>query len=338
MKSDSIYLNNALPLTLSDEETIDLFNQMHNGIKEAREKLIVHNLRLVLYIVYNFFRNTEYDEDDLIQIGNIGLINAIDAFDVFKNIKFNTYASKCIKNEISHFMKHQRNWDKIGELDASLVGDSEDNDVMTLMDILHDDTDIEQEYDDKETKENIRNIIDRISNEKIRQIVMLYYGFYNNKIYTQQEIADIMNVSKSYISKVINNTIKQIKNEMVIKDSIVLEEQKNEQVDVNKQSIEMPVIKYDCTKILDLLSKPSFLEMTKILTARESVIVSLRLGYIDEKRFSVKQISEIFNISEIEVKETVKNSLPLYKKYLKKIQQDNDNSGLNKNNILVLKK
>ena len=116
----SLYFYEKLPKRLSSSDELKLFNEMHNGSKEARDKLIVHNMRFVIYIVMRYFENNNYDKKDLVSIGEIGLEHAVDTFDASKNIKFSSYSTKCIYNELAGFLRNDRKKPIIDSLDRSI--------------------------------------------------------------------------------------------------------------------------------------------------------------------------------------------------------------------------
>ena len=195
-----------LPNKLSKEELNKLFNDFHSGSNEAKEKLIMHNLRLVTYRVYGRFRDIEYNKSDLTSIGEIGLIKAINTYDINKGVDFASYATKCIDNEIMTFMKKKQNNVFVDSLDREILYDDKD---IKLGDTIASDVDIEEEYINNEKKIIVREILESLS-EKEREIIKLYFGFYG-KIYKQIEIAKMLNVSQTFISRLISRTIKKIR-------------------------------------------------------------------------------------------------------------------------------
>ncbi len=447
-----------LPQPLIKDELDKLIKEACSGSKEARDKLIIHNIRLVLHEVTNRFRNIDYDKKDLVSIGSIGLVKAVNTYDITKEVKFATYAVRCIDNEILMFLrkvKHDKNIDSIDKV----LFYGKDGSELKLEDILSDDSDLVIDHENSETYKIIRQLINQLP-DRDKEIIMLHFGFYNDRIYTQKEIADKFHISQSYVSRVITKIVnklgKQLESvrvtELNIKPKVKLKEKTNrkmkklqtiyeyfkdytrEQVDemliklseeeraliilrygedldnpvqlkltkednyrfygllvpkmkrllanpygyygkrgrktnnLQQKSIENEIIdkqsqetvlateeqasvtsvhetreeveaelvskketkeesiqvaksdevsnditKDDCLKMLELLRTPTFTEMMSILTAKESIIISLKLGYVDGKYFSTESIAQFLGIEETEVIEATKKVLLLYK-------------------------
>ncbi len=208
MKIDMINLNK-----LTEEETVLLFKQMKEGSTTAMTQLIILNMPLVNYIVKKNFFSFECDKEELISVGKIGLLKAINSFDLSMDCKFSTYACQCIKNEIYIFIRHIRKWQNMLELDGMVVCKDKDNSELKLIDILPDEFDMEKEYEHFETIIRLKELMNQIPDDKNKEILMLYFGFYD-KSYTQKEIASMMNVSKSYIQKIIKNITNYLKIEL----------------------------------------------------------------------------------------------------------------------------
>ena len=170
---ENLYINgNELPDALSNEEICELINKIKNGDKESWEKVLIHNIRLVLYEVSNTFKNVEYDKNDLVSIGIFGLIKAINGYDVNKKTKFYTYAVKCVDNEISMFLR-KINKDKILEsLNKVIAYDNKDNELK-LEDILSNNLDLAENYNKKETYLILRELVSNLP-EIEKKIIVLY--------------------------------------------------------------------------------------------------------------------------------------------------------------------
>lgn len=211
-------LNNyeALADKLSDEELINYFLDMKNNDYSARRKIIEHNLKLVVYEVNSKFSNSLCDKDDLISAGVIGLIKAVDSYDITKNIKFATYASRCIDNQIRLSFRNVRKHLNLLRLDnyVNCVSDT------TFVELLCDEKDFFENVFTKEEYEMVRKIISELPlKEKI--IVQMYFGF-NGRKYTQIEIAKEVNISQSYLSRVIKDILNKIKNRL-IEEHVIIE-------------------------------------------------------------------------------------------------------------------
>lgn len=202
---NDLFINKNLPSPLSNDEIIELFVMANAGNKYAKDKIITHNIRLVISRVLSCFNDTFYDKKDLISIGNIGLMKAVDTFDINKNVKFNSYAIKCIDNEILMFfrkLKGDKNVDSIEESTMNCEGCS-----IYIKDILKDNTNLEEEYIDKELYDFLHKLIMNLP-ESNRKAIIMFFGFYGNKRHTQQEIGEVLNISQSAVSLKIRNTLK----------------------------------------------------------------------------------------------------------------------------------
>lgn len=199
-----------LPEPLSKEDEIKYVELSMNGDILAREKLIEHNLRLVVFLSKKY-ENTGVDLEDLVSIGTIGLIKGVNTYKLDKNIKLATYASRCIDNEILMFLRKNKKRKTEVSFEDNLSYDSEGNELH-LEDILGTENDIvtkglEDETDKKILYEEINKL-----NERDRQIMILRYGLFNNEELTQKDVADMLGISQSYISRIEKKVIKRIQN------------------------------------------------------------------------------------------------------------------------------
>lgn len=208
------YLNGGetLPAPLGADEEKGLVEKLAAGDKQAREKLIEHNLRLVVYIAKKF-DSSNVDIDDLISVGTIGLIKAVNSFDGAKQIKLATYASRCIENEIlMHLRKVVRTKSEMS-LDEPLNVDWEGN-VLLLSDVLGTDSDVTcKDVETDEEKDILIKTFKRLPPRE-RQIVRLRFGLLGAQKKTQKEIADLMGISQSYISRLEKKVMKKLKKEL----------------------------------------------------------------------------------------------------------------------------
>lgn len=447
MNTDELFVDgHKLPHPLSKEEVFELIQKVNRGSKEARDKLISHNIRLVLYEVTNKFQNVNYDKKDLVSIGNIGLLKAIDTYDLSKEFEFATYAARCIDNEILMFLRKLKKDQNIDSLDRVIFHDKDGSEIR-LEDKLSDNSDLVEDHENKITNNIIREVINELP-ERDKKIIMLHFGFYNDKVYTQSEIADMFNISQSYVSRLIQKIVKKIGKILESKGVIELHskqekiKRKEKQIEMKKlqtiyeyfknytrdqinemltrlteeertlitarygENLDNPVstkltkeqtdkfygtlvpkmkkllsnptgerrkqrqkkeiiqqsevaeptsailetspshssipaqiegelmnsslgfkkqtitsasnnnsemTKEDYTKMLALLRTPTFTQMMEILSVKESVIISLKLGYINGKYFSTESIAQFLGIEEAEIAETTKKVLLLYK-------------------------
>lgn len=201
----------ALPPPLSTDEESEYIKKLENNDKEAEQILIEHNLRLVVYIAKRF-ENTGIMNDDLISIGSIGLIKAIKTFRADKNIKLATYASRCIENEILMFLRKCNVQKNEISLDEPLNTDWDGNELL-LSDILGTDNDSvckDIEYD--EEKQILITAMSKLSSRE-KQIMELRFGINREKEMTQKEVADLLGISQSYISRLEKKIIVRLRKE-----------------------------------------------------------------------------------------------------------------------------
>ncbi len=203
-----------LPPPLSREEEIKYLELAKNGDVSARNKLIEHNIRLVVFLAKKY-ENTGYELEDLVSIGSIGLIKGINTYKMDKNIKLATYCSRCIANEILMFLrKNKRRKSEISFEDA-LNYDAEGNELH-LEDILGTDEDIVyKEFESKVDKVLLESELNML-NDRERHIMKLRYGLNNTEEYTQKEVANMLGISQSYISRIEKKVIKKLKSVMKV--------------------------------------------------------------------------------------------------------------------------
>lgn len=213
-KGGIYYINGTinLPEPLSIEEEQSLSEKLEEGDSVAREKLIVHNLRLVVYIAKKF-ENSGVNLDDLISIGTIGLIKAVNTFSPEKNIKLATYASRCIENEILMYLRKIASQKMVVSLDEPLNVDWDGNELM-LADVLGSEGDeISREIEEDDEKRILLKIIDDLPKRE-KTIIEMRFGLGEKEELTQKEVADIMGISQSYISRLEKRIIKKLGNKM----------------------------------------------------------------------------------------------------------------------------
>ncbi len=203
----------ALPLPLSPQEEGEMLQRLETEEKEfAKSELIKHNLRLVVYIARKF-DNTGVDGDDLISIGTIGLIKAINSFRTDKNIKLATYASRCIENEILMYLRRTARLKSEVSFDEPLNTDFEGNELL-LSDVLG--TPADSVYGDIESnaeKEQLKEALKKLS-ERERKIMFLRFGLGGGEEMTQKDVADLLGISQSYISRLEKKIILRLKKEI----------------------------------------------------------------------------------------------------------------------------
>lgn len=202
----------SFPKPLSPKEEAQMLERMANGDKNARGILIERNLRLVSHIVKKYYSKTN-DTDDLISIGTIGLIKAIDTFNAKKGTKLATYASRCIENEIlMHFRTSKKQANDV-YLNDTLEVDKDGN-PLTIEDTVSSPDDLAENLEIKVRWEKVAKIIENMDDEREREIIILRYGLDNKKPLTQREVAQRLNISRSYVSRIEKKVLKDIKNKI----------------------------------------------------------------------------------------------------------------------------
>lgn len=208
------YINGAetLPAPLSKEEEEKVMQKIINGDDSVREVLITHNLRLVVYIAKKF-ESTGAGIEDLISIGTIGLIKAVNTFCPERKIKLATYASRCIENEILMFMRKSSQLRNEISIDEPLNIDWDGNELL-LSDVLGSDSDTVNKNIEQETECAL--LLDAVAHlePRGRKIMELRFGLMGNKEHTQKEVADMMGISQSYISRLEKKIIVKLKKEL----------------------------------------------------------------------------------------------------------------------------
>lgn len=213
-KRGAYYINGpaALPAPLTKEQEQELSERLAQGDEKARETLIVHNLRLVVYIAKKF-ENSGVNIEDLISIGTIGLIKSVNTFCPGKNIKLATYASRCIENEILMYLRKIASQKTEISLDEPLNTDWDGNELM-LADVLGSDGDeINREMEEEDEKRVLLKVIDTLP-EREKTIIDMRFGLKTGEELTQKEVADILGISQSYISRLEKRIIKRIGDKM----------------------------------------------------------------------------------------------------------------------------
>ncbi len=201
--------SDKLPEPLAKEEELALVLKSMEGDILAREKLIEHNIRLVVFLAKKY-ENTNIDLEDLVSIGTIGLIKGINTYKTDKNIKLATYASRCIDNEILMYLRKNKRRKTEVSLEDSLSYDAEGNELR-LEDILGTDDDIVTKHLEEETEKKLLHMEISKLNNRDKEIMVMRYGLYGREEMTQKEVADYLGISQSYISRIEKKVIKRIK-------------------------------------------------------------------------------------------------------------------------------
>lgn len=206
----SAYVNNAsnFPKPLSEKQEREYFEAYKKGDKKAKEKLISHNLRLVVHVAKKYSGSAE--SDDLISVGSIGLIKAVNTFEYGKNTQFSTYAARCIENEILMLLRVNKKHIQVMSLNESLGKDKDGNDV-ALQDIIQNEEDVIENVENTVLTEKLIELAQSCLSKREFQILTMRYGLNNTPIYAQREIAKKLNISRSYISRLEKKALDIIK-------------------------------------------------------------------------------------------------------------------------------
>lgn len=200
----------SFPIPLSTKEEQLYVRLCKDGDKEARGILIERNLRLVAHIVKKYNTN-EREIDDLISIGTIGLIKAIDTFDADKGIRLATYASRCIENELLMMLRNGKKQAKDVYLYEPIGSDKEGNEI-NLLDIIESvDEDVVEAMELSDNIKKLYEYLDDILSEREKEIIIMRYGLYSDKEITQREIADMLGISRSYVSRIEKKALKKLR-------------------------------------------------------------------------------------------------------------------------------
>ena len=212
--NEVFYINGSenLPPPLTKKQEEEIFSQLEKGSNKGRESLVIHNLRLVVYIARRF-ENTGVGIEDLVSIGTIGLIKAVNTFCPGKKIKLATYASRCIENEILMYLRKTAGRKNEFSIDEPLNVDWDGNELL-LGDVLGSDNDVvNRNIESKDEKNQLLRLVGELE-EREKQIMTMRFGLFGSKEYTQKQVADILGISQSYISRLEKRIIEKLKTQM----------------------------------------------------------------------------------------------------------------------------
>ena len=214
VESEFFYVNGSqtLPAPLSKKQENEILEQIENGNTENRDKLVVHNLRLVVYIARKF-ENTGIGIEDLVSIGTVGLIKAVNTFCPSKKIKLATYASRCIENEILMYLRKTSNKKNEVSIEEPLNVDWDGNELL-LCDVLGSDSDtVGRDLEMRDERNQLLEVVKKLD-ERERTIMTMRFGLFGSKEYTQKQVADMLGISQSYISRLEKRIIERLRKEL----------------------------------------------------------------------------------------------------------------------------
>ena len=212
--NEIFYINGPdnLPAPLTKEREDRILSQIDSGEYKNRELLVIHNLRLVVYIARKF-ENTGVGIEDLVSIGTIGLIKAVHTFCPSEKIKLATYASRCIENEILMYLRKTSNQKNEMSIDEPLNVDWDGNELL-LSDVLGSDNDVvNRNIEMEDEKKQLLKLVSCLEDRE-KQIMIMRFGLFGSKEFTQKEVADILGISQSYISRLEKRIISKLKREL----------------------------------------------------------------------------------------------------------------------------
>ena len=190
----------CFPQPLSEEEESEYIERSKNGDMQAREILIRHNLRLVAHIVKKY--NTAGEADDLISVGSVGLIKGVESFEQNKGSQLSTYVARCIENEILMYIRANKKHRGVVSLSEPVGTDKEGNEI-TMMEILPSEGESDFERIENDIiMERVLDVIDKVLSRRERKIICMRYGLRGSRVYTQLEVAKILGISRSYVSRI----------------------------------------------------------------------------------------------------------------------------------------
>ncbi len=213
-ESEFFYVNGSqtLPAPLSKKQESEILEQIENDNTENRDKLVVHNLRLVVYIARKF-ENTGIGIEDLVSIGTVGLIKAVNTFCPSKKIKLATYASRCIENEILMYLRKTANKKNEVSIEEPLNVDWDGNELL-LSDVLGSDSDtVGRDLEMQDERNQLLEVVKKLD-ERERTIMTMRFGLFGSKEYTQKQVADMLGISQSYISRLEKRIIERLRKEL----------------------------------------------------------------------------------------------------------------------------
>ena len=199
----------SFPKPLSAEEEAHYLKLSAQGDLNARNILIERNLRLVAHIMKKYYAQTA-DQEDLISIGTIGLIKGITTFDPDKGARLATYAARCVENEIlMHFRAQRKSSNDVSLSDYIDTGN--DGTALSLMDVVGEDEDLSEQLSNREQQQQVRKLVDACLTEQERQVIVLRYGLQDNKPQRQREVAKIVGISRSYVSRIEKRALEKLR-------------------------------------------------------------------------------------------------------------------------------
>ena len=199
----------SFPKPLSESEEALYLKKMKDGDEDAKNILIEHNLRLVAHVIKKYY-SSACDQDDLISIGTIGLIKAVSTFKAEKGSRLATYASRCIENEVLMYFRSIRKSNQDLHFGDPIEA-SKDGNALTLMDVIADEVNIADEIDKKNKLQRLEVLLHTALDDREKEIIKLRYGIGADKELTQREVAKLLGISRSYVSRIETSVLKRLR-------------------------------------------------------------------------------------------------------------------------------
>lgn len=206
----------VLPDPLTPKQEKEEFEKYFNGDLKARDKLIKHNLRLVAHVVKKYYGGP-IENDDLMSIGTIGLIKSVQSFNFGRNTRFSTYSARCIENEVLMAMRKLKSTENTVYLEESIDAENQ-NSKLTLKDSLQDDFEISEYCESRQQKDDVLKLVLQKLDARQRQIIIMRYGLFGNPQQTQQQVCEILGISRSYVSRLEKRAVEILRQELLAGD------------------------------------------------------------------------------------------------------------------------
>lgn len=214
MVYNKLFITKDLPDLLSKDEFLGYFEEYKNGSLDARNRIVEHNIRLV-YSVVGSFQYVPCEYEELISIGLEALIKSVDSFDINRGFEFSTYSIKVISNEINLFLRKNRKHFYTQSLEELIEFENDGSGGVSLLGLIASDNFCYvDDYEKRESYRIIRELVDNFPDRE-KQAIMMYYGFYENQVYSQEQIAEYLGISQKTVSRILIKTVNQIQDRLI---------------------------------------------------------------------------------------------------------------------------
>lgn len=297
MVTKEYFIDKELPEKLSKEETDRLFKEFYAGSKEAREKIIIHNLRLVRHEVNRRFFMIQCEKPDLFSYGVVGLINAVDNYDLSRGFSFATYAVKSIDNEMIRYVRSIEGLNNIDSLNRVLFEGAHEHEL-ELVDRIEDQKNLFEIFERKEMDRIIRECVEQLPRRE-REMMKLRFGFYDDQIHTLESIAQTFHISRARVAVIINRILENIKKQL--EHTGAIEKQKR---NIKKGKKNMSEINIQPTATAEEIILNAKLRLSRLEITKEEFLKILEYVKFTKNKFLIKglnaedAVSKILTLSE----------------------------------------